>query len=168
MNFCQFFNRSMKKMMYGHTYTPTESINVLLGILILLGTAIECITIRPIYLLIKKISASAPALPKIQIPYAELIVSMLTVVAAFLLAIISRDFFIQPISTSWLAYVFGIYLLNIIYLSELFMFAVYQADKNYEEGMQFLLAGLKPYLIIVNFLNHLYNKTTSSCPLKQE
>lgn len=164
MNFCQFFNQGMKKMVYGHTWTPTESVNVPIGILILLGTALECITIRPIYFLISKL----PILTKIKIPYAKLTASAGTIAIAWLVALIIRDFFIQPISTSWLAYGFGILLLNVLYMSELLMFTAYNSNKNYEKSMQFFITGFKPYIIIGKILNHLYNKTSSSCPLKKE
>ncbi len=154
----------MKKMVYGYTWTPTQSINVLIGSLILLGTALECVIIRPIYFLISKLHV----LPKIKIPYAELAVSAVTIAIAWLVALIIRDFFIQPISTSWLAYGFGILLLNVLYMSELLMFTVYNSNKNYEKSMQIFITGFKPYIIIGKILNHLYNKTSSSCPLKKE
>lgn len=164
MNFCQFFNRSMKKIVYGHTWIPTESINVPIGILILLGTVLECVTIRPIDFLINKL----PTLSKIKISYAELMISAFTIAIAWILALIIRDFFIQPISTSWLAYGFGILLLNVLYMGELLMFTVYNSNKNYEKSVQIFITGFKPYIIIGKILNHLYNKTSSSCPLKKE
>lgn len=164
MNFCQFFNRNMKKMVYKHCWTPTESINVPLGILILLGTALECITIRPILFLISKLSV----LLKIKIPYTELAVSALTVVAAWLVVMIARDFFIQPISTSWIAYLTGFLFLNVVYAAEIFMFAYYISNKNYEQSMKFLSTGFTPYIIIGITFSYIYNKTSSSCPLKKE
>jgi len=160
MNFCQFYNRSMKKLQ--GTWYPADSINVLLGILILTGAILEYVIVWPICYIISKL----PELPKIKIPYAELTGAIFVITAAWLVAMISLDFFIQPMSTSWVELVLGIFLLNMIYIGEVLCLTI--CHKNYDLSMKFFIAGFTPYIIIGKFFNQLYNKTSSSCPLKKE
>jgi len=160
MNFCQFYNRSMKKLK-GTRY-PTDSINVLLGILVLTGAILEYVIVWPICYIINKL----PTLPKIKIPYAKLIGAIFVITAAWLVAMISLDFFMQPMSTSWFAYIAGFFFLNAVYIGEVLCLTI--CHKNYDLSMKFFVAGFTPYFIIGNFFNQLYNKTSSSCPLKKE
>ena len=162
MNFCQFYNRSMKKLK--GTWYPADSINVLLGILILTGAILEYVIVWPICYIISKL----PELPKIKIPYAELIGVIIVITASWLLAITSLDFFIQPMSTFWFEPILGIFLLNVIYIGEILFLTMTMVHKDYDLAMKFYIAGFTPYIIIGKFFNQLYNKTSSSCPLKKE
>lgn len=170
MNFCQFFNRGMKKLSPNHQWEPESSVNIPVGIIILLCSAIGYLLMSPIYFSINKISMLRQHLPKIKanLTFAKIFAPIIFVMMAWILAMVYRDFFVQPISTSWLAYGFGILLLNVIYVAQTVITSWFIMERNYERGFAHMSAAFNVYWRLACVIGFVYNKTSSSCPLKQE
>lgn len=170
MNFCRFFNQSMKKLSHNHQWEPEPSVNVLIGAIILLCAALSYLLMEPMYFLINKISVTQLHLPKIKanLTFAKIFAPIIFVVMAWILAMVYRDFFVQPISISWLAYGFGILLLNVIYVAQTVITSWFIMERNYERGFAHMSTAFNVYWRLACVIGFVYNKTSSSCPLKKE
>ena len=168
MNFCQFFNKTMKKISYSNQWRPTDFINIPLGILILIGTAIQYAITTPILFIVHKISAMHLSIPKIKISVHDICKPIIVIVAAGLLAIIYQNFWVSPPTppvSVWITHTVGIFFLNLLYIGEVLFLTL--CIKNYELSIRYLYVGLTPYILIGRIIQYGYNKTSSSCPLKR-